>query len=146
MAELTHPEVVYSPRSIQLWRALWNWLAFFFQIFLQILRAVGPRSLSTPSHTFKPLPLGELPETTDPPPATVEIPAGTDAISANEPIQKLTVWYRFSLVMIVALKEGSVCVLIYAYNNNNNNNKRMSYFFKRFMIFVFARLCILWRR
>ncbi|KAJ6350363.1 hypothetical protein OIU78_006513 [Salix suchowensis] len=67
MDELTHPEV-----------------------FLQILRAVGPQTLSSPSHTFKPLPLVELPETTDPPPATVEIPVGTDAISANEPIQKLT--------------------------------------------------------
>ncbi|KAJ6322630.1 hypothetical protein OIU77_012466 [Salix suchowensis] len=41
MDELTHPEVVYSPRSIQLWRTLWNWLDFFFQVFLQILRAVG---------------------------------------------------------------------------------------------------------
>ena len=93
MAELTQPDVVYSPRSVQLWRTLWNWLAFFFHIFLRILRAVGPQTLSSSSHPFKPLPLVELPNTTDPPPATVEISAGTDAVFANEPIQKLKVCY-----------------------------------------------------
>ncbi|XP_034923759.1 probable phosphatase PSR2 isoform X1 [Populus alba] len=112
MAELPHPEVVYSPRSTQLWRALWNWLAFFFQIFLQILRAVGPQSLSSPSHTFKPLPLVELPETTDPPPATVEIPAGTEAISANEPIQKLTVVLDLDETLVCAYETSSLPALL----------------------------------
>lgn len=107
MAELTQPEVVYSPRSIQLWRTLWDWLAFFFHIFLQILRAVGPQTLSS-SHPFKPLPLVELPDTTDPPPATVEISAGTDAVSANEPIQKLKVVLDLDETLVCAYETSSL--------------------------------------
>uniref|UniRef100_A0A6N2LQM1 FCP1 homology domain-containing protein n=1 Tax=Salix viminalis TaxID=40686 RepID=A0A6N2LQM1_SALVM len=112
MDELTHPEVVYSPRSIQLWRTLWNWLDFFFQVFLQILRAVGPQTLSSPSHTFKPLPLVELPETTDPPPAVVKIPVGTDAISANEPNQKLTVVLDLDETLVCAYETSSLPPLL----------------------------------
>jgi hypothetical protein len=44
MTELTQAEV-YSPRSLQVWRTLLNWLAFFFQIFYQILRALGHRPM-----------------------------------------------------------------------------------------------------
>ncbi|KAH8496884.1 hypothetical protein H0E87_019571 [Populus deltoides] len=107
MAELTQPEVVYSPRSIQLWRTLWDWLAFFFHIFLRILRAVGPQTLSS-SHPFKPLPLVELPDTTDSPPATVEISAGTDAVSANEPIQKLKVVLDLDETLVCAYETSSL--------------------------------------
>ncbi|KAJ6718052.1 CTD NUCLEAR ENVELOPE PHOSPHATASE 1-like protein ISOFORM X1 [Salix purpurea] len=108
MAELTQPDVVYSPRSVQLWRTLWNWLAFFFHIFLRILRAVGPQTLSSSSHPFKPLPLVELPNTTDPPPATVEISAGTDAVSANEPIQKLKVVLDLDETLVCAYETSSL--------------------------------------
>ncbi|XP_016649841.1 PREDICTED: LOW QUALITY PROTEIN: carboxy-terminal domain RNA polymerase II polypeptide A small phosphatase 1-like [Prunus mume] len=45
MAELTQGEVVYSPKTLQVWRALVNWFGFFFQIFLQILRALGHHPL-----------------------------------------------------------------------------------------------------
>ncbi|XP_073016411.1 uncharacterized protein [Primulina eburnea] len=77
MAELAAAEV-YSPRTIQVWRTLVNWMAFFFQIFAQILRGtpsfsqvlsyVGLRHgslLSSAPHApvqFKPLPAVELSE------------------------------------------------------------------------------------
>lgn len=64
---------VYVPRSLQVWRALMNWLGFFFQIFIQILRGTpcvaqvlsyvgfSERLLAPPSTSFKPLPVVELP-------------------------------------------------------------------------------------
>ena len=110
-AELTQAEV-YAPRSLQLWRTLLNWLAFFFQIFLQILRGtpsvtqvlsyVGLRhhSLLPSSPSFKPLPVVELPEL-EPPPDSVQINAtdGTDSAAAavDRPAEKFTVWLSYSL-------------------------------------------------
>ncbi|RID47221.1 hypothetical protein BRARA_I03838 [Brassica rapa] len=78
MAELTQSDVVYSPRSLQVWKTFMNCLAFFYQIFLQILRAVGYHPLLSSSSSkaaadgFKPLPSIELPES----PTTVEIATG----------------------------------------------------------------------
>lgn len=101
MAELTQAEVVYSHRSIQVWRTLLNWLAFFFQIFAKILRALGHHPLlsssaSASTHAFKPLQVVELPETDSS--ATVDIGAvrdsGDDVVS-DERIQKLTVCLFF---------------------------------------------------
>ncbi|GAB2299528.1 hypothetical protein Dimus_033594 [Dionaea muscipula] len=65
---------VYSPKSVQLWRTVLNWLAFLVQIFVQIVRvtpsitqvfsyiglAQGP-FLSPSSDGFKPLPVVEIP-------------------------------------------------------------------------------------
>ncbi|CDP01667.1 unnamed protein product [Coffea canephora] len=72
MAELAQSADVYAPKTIQVWRALLNWLAFFFQIFVQIIRGtssltqvlsyVGLRHsslLSSSSPQFKPLVMGE---------------------------------------------------------------------------------------
>ncbi|KAG7566128.1 hypothetical protein ISN44_As10g027270 [Arabidopsis suecica] len=61
MAELTQADVVYSPRSFQVWKTLVNWLAFFYQI----LCAVGYHPLLSSSAKasadgFKPLPAIEL--------------------------------------------------------------------------------------
>ncbi|XP_020868583.1 uncharacterized protein LOC9326723 [Arabidopsis lyrata subsp. lyrata] len=61
MAELTHADVVYSPRWFQVWKTLVNWLAFFYQI----LCAVGYHPLLSSSAKasadgFKPLPAIEL--------------------------------------------------------------------------------------
>ncbi|CAI0415858.1 unnamed protein product [Linum tenue] len=108
MAELTQPDVVYSPRSLQLWTTLVNWLAFFFQIFLQILRALGhlpllsSSSSSSSSHSFKPLPVVELPEidssssssssspSSPSAPPTLEINAGDqESIRVHQPLQGL---------------------------------------------------------
>ncbi|KAK2992789.1 hypothetical protein RJ640_023302 [Escallonia rubra] len=92
MAELAQPEA-YAPRTIQVWRTLLNWLAFFFQIFVQIIRGtpsvaqvlsyVGLRqhSLLTDSPSspaFKPLPAVELPEVHEP--AEPPSPPGAAAV------------------------------------------------------------------
>ncbi|KAF8114708.1 hypothetical protein N665_0034s0047 [Sinapis alba] len=76
MAELTQADVVYSHRPLQLWKTLVNCLAFFYQIFLQILRAVGYHPLlssSAASDGFKPLPDIELLDTAADSPTSVEI-------------------------------------------------------------------------
>ncbi|CAN1174781.1 Carboxy-terminal domain RNA polymerase II polypeptide A small phosphatase 1 [Linum perenne] len=94
MAELTQPDVVYSPWTLQLWTTLWNWLAFFFQIFLQIIRAFGhlPLLSSSSSYSFKPLPVVELSETeSTPPPPTLEIATvGPVPSQLNQPLRRLT--------------------------------------------------------
>ncbi|CAI0415916.1 unnamed protein product [Linum tenue] len=118
MAELTQPDVVYSPRSLQLWTTLVNWLAFFFQIFLQILRALGhlpllsSSSSSSSSHSFKPLPVVELPEidsssspSSPPAPPTLEINAGDqDSIRVHQPLQGL-----HRLTVVLDLDETLIC-------------------------------------
>ncbi|KAL0303846.1 UNVERIFIED_CONTAM: hypothetical protein Sradi_6252700 [Sesamum radiatum] len=95
MAELAAAEV-YAPRTIQVWRTLLNWMAFFFQIFAQILRGtpslnqvlsyVGIRPgslLSSAPHApqFKPLSVVELTDYSEepeeaPPPAAVPVSVG----------------------------------------------------------------------
>ncbi|KAJ4720071.1 CTD small phosphatase-like protein [Melia azedarach] len=116
MAELTQAEVVYSPRSLQLWRALLNWLAFFFQIFSNILRALGHHPLlsssssaSTSTHAFKPLPVVELTETDFP--DTLEIGAARDSVhdvASDERIQKLTVVLDLDETLVCAYETSSL--------------------------------------
>ncbi|XP_065872273.1 uncharacterized protein [Euphorbia lathyris] len=106
MAELTQTEVVYSSRSIQIWSTLWNWLAFFYQIFLQILRALGHLPLLSSSNSFKPLPVVELSETDLP--ATVEIATGPEPPLVNEPIKKLTVVLDLDETLICAYETSSL--------------------------------------
>ncbi|KAF9593894.1 hypothetical protein IFM89_025930 [Coptis chinensis] len=81
MAELTHQSEVYPPKTT-LWKVLMTWLAFFYQIFLQIVKGapsiaqvlsfIGFRyplltsSSSSSSHAFKPLPVVEIPLTDSP--------------------------------------------------------------------------------
>ncbi|KAI4306833.1 hypothetical protein L6164_030078 [Bauhinia variegata] len=107
MGELTQAEVVYSPRTQQVWRALLSWLASFFQIFFQIIRALGHHPLlsfssSSPSVSFKPLPAVELQERENDWPASsaVEI-GGAEFPCADQPIKKLTV--------VLDLDETLVC-------------------------------------
>ncbi|EEF29000.1 conserved hypothetical protein [Ricinus communis] len=121
MAELTQQEIVYSPRSIQVWRTLWNWLAFFFQIFLQILRALGHLPLlsssSSSSNTFKPLPVIELTETetetgteteTDLSAATLEIASGPVSSPVDQPFRKLTVVLDLDETLVCAYETSSL--------------------------------------
>jgi RNA polymerase II subunit A small phosphatase-like protein len=94
MTELTQAEV-YSPRSLQVWRTLLNWLAFFFQIFYQILRALGHRpmlSSASSSSSFKPLPVVELPDNDSPPTSALEIPISAPPdFDSDDRFEKLTV-------------------------------------------------------
>ncbi|KAJ9175893.1 hypothetical protein P3X46_014399 [Hevea brasiliensis] len=114
MAELTQPEVVYSPRSLQLWRTLWNWLAFLFQIFLQILRALGHLPLlsssSSSSNSFKPLPVVELLETDSS--DTLEITAGPDSVPVDEPVKKLTVVLDLDETLVCAYETCSLPAIL----------------------------------
>jgi len=108
MGELTQAEV-YSPRTQQVWRALLSWLAFFFQIFFQIIRALGhypllsfsSSSSSSSSSSFKPLPSVELVEHDSPPPSALEITA-VDYSPADRPVQKLTV-FNYSVFLFITL-------------------------------------------
>lgn len=108
MAELAQAAAadVYAPRTLQVWRTLLNWLAFFFQIFVQILRGtpsvtqvlsfVGLRHssfLPSSSPQFKPLSVVELQEPDEapfqpppPPSSAVQISHGAD-----ERLEKLAV-------------------------------------------------------
>lgn len=106
-AELTQGgDVVYSPRTLQVWRALLNWLGFFFQIFLQILRALGhlpllSSSSSSSSPSFKPLPNIELPEHDLPAESAVHIAALHDSDSDDvSEKKKLTVLDYFYAVRV----------------------------------------------
>lgn len=100
------------PTSVQVWRGIINWVAFLFQIFLQILKGtpsfvsyiVGLRSrrvsLFVPS-PFKPLPVVEveLPvqESSVAPThvASVHDSGGDDAGGGDYAIEKLTVSFPF---------------------------------------------------
>ncbi|GLT78944.1 hypothetical protein SLA2020_504610 [Shorea laevis] len=114
MAELTQAEV-YSSRSIQVWRTLLNWLAFFFQIFTQILRSVGHHPLlssssssSSEAHRFKPLPVVDSPEIESP--AAVEIAAVFDSASSvtEEKIEKLTVVLDLDETLVCAYETSTL--------------------------------------
>ncbi|KAK4273712.1 hypothetical protein QN277_017051 [Acacia crassicarpa] len=110
MGELTQAEV-YSPRTQQVWRALMSWLAAFFQIFFQIIRALGHYPLlsvtsSTPS--FKPLPSVELQEPDLPPASAVDITAAEYAGANNQPVQKLTVVLDLDETLVCAYDTSSL--------------------------------------
>ncbi|XP_039021664.1 uncharacterized protein LOC120153865 isoform X1 [Hibiscus syriacus] len=117
MAELTQTEV-YSPRSLQVWRALLNWLTFFYQIFAQIITAVGQYPLlsssssssttSTSTHHFKPLPVVD--STAIESPATVEIAAVLDSpVPADEAhVKKLTVVLDLDETLVCAYETSSL--------------------------------------
>lgn len=115
MPELVQAAQVYAPtRTLQIWKSLLNWLAFFFQIFLQILRGtpfvaqvlsyfgVRNSSLLTSSQHFKPLPDVEPPEEDSAAAApssvalsTLQITTGIVPISVEEErLPKLTVKSR----------------------------------------------------
>ncbi|GMI84910.1 hypothetical protein like AT3G55960 [Hibiscus trionum] len=113
MAELAQAEV-YSPRSLQVWRALLNWLTFFYQIFAQIIRAVGQYPLlsssssRTSTHHFKPLPVVD--STAIESPATVQIAAVLDSpVPADEDrVKKLTVVLDLDETLVCAYETSSL--------------------------------------
>ena len=103
---------VYVPRSLQVWRSVMNWLGFFVQILLQILRGtpcvaqvlsyVGfSEHLLAPSSTsFKPLPVAELP-LHDSSAAHVSVENGVcdGPLDGHHRVKKLTVCSFFMLLM-----------------------------------------------
>ncbi|KAK4433272.1 CTD nuclear envelope phosphatase 1 [Sesamum alatum] len=131
MAELAAAEV-YAPRTIQVWRTLLNWMAFFFQIFAQILRGtpsfnqvlsyVGIRPgslLSSAPHApqFKPLSVVELTEFSEepeeaPPPAAVPVSGGGGKMIDSPPLEKLTVVLDLDETLVCAYETSSLPALL----------------------------------
>lgn len=113
MAELAQAADMYTPKTLQVWKTLLNWLTFFFQIFVQIVRGtpsmtqvlsyVGLRHsslLSPPSPQFKPLPvveLQELEEASPPPPSSSSVQISSASDSDDRLVQKLTVSNVFTI-------------------------------------------------
>lgn len=124
MAELAQAADVYAPRTLPAWRSLLNWLLFFFQIFVQIVRGtpslsqvlsyVGLRNTSFLSSTpqFKPLPIVELPESQEPPHqppltvSTLQIAAGRVPDANGE--QRLTVVLDLDETLVCAYETSSL--------------------------------------
>ncbi|CAN4095778.1 unnamed protein product [Withania somnifera] len=112
MPELVQSSQVYAPqRTLQIWKSLLNWLAFFFQIFLQILKGTSYNSsLLSSSPQFKPLPDVELPEEEEAPPSsvallTLQIAAGS---VQEERLQRLTVVLDLDETLICAYETSSL--------------------------------------
>lgn len=119
MAELSQASEVYAPKTLQVWRTLLNWLTFFFQISLQIIRGTPSltrlffSSLFSSPPQFKPLPVVELPESPEPPPsASVPLPqidGGGVASSHDElPLPRLTVVLDLDETLICAYETSSM--------------------------------------
>ncbi|XP_062095190.1 uncharacterized protein LOC133801072 [Humulus lupulus] len=123
MAEIEQTAAeVYAPRSVQLWRALMNWLDFFFEIILQILRGtpcvpqvlscIGlshNRILSSSSPSFKPLPLVELPLCLE---DGVSAADAHDPGHGSDPLEKLTVVLDLDETLICAYETSSLPSMI----------------------------------
>ncbi|XP_058212421.1 uncharacterized protein LOC131324467 [Rhododendron vialii] len=116
---------VYAPWSLQLWRALVNWLAFLSQIVLQILTfspslaqllsSIGLRHtlLPSPSLSFKPLPHVEL---ESPPPSSVApttpADANTTTNGGGRAIEILTVVLDLDETLVCAYETSSLPAVI----------------------------------
>ncbi|MCD7468591.1 hypothetical protein HAX54_006951 [Datura stramonium] len=72
MAELAQAADVYAPRTLPAWRSLLNWLAFFFQIFVQIVKNTFSQSGTLLPEEAPPLP--QQPSVTV---STLQIAAGS---------------------------------------------------------------------
>ncbi|KAJ7963978.1 CTD small phosphatase-like protein [Quillaja saponaria] len=115
MGELTQSEL-YSPRTQPVWRTLLSWLSFFFQIFIQMLRALGhypllsfsssSSSSSSSSNSFKPLPVVELQEHD----SAVEI-TGADSV-ADDSIRKLKVVLDLDETLVCAYETSTLPAVV----------------------------------
>ncbi|RXI01402.1 hypothetical protein DVH24_014751 [Malus domestica] len=102
---------VYVPMTLQVWRGLVNWVGFFFQIILQILRGAPclPHLLSCISSSsppaFRPLPVAEVPLNDLSSSAHVE-----NGVVDGRPVEKLTVrFFCLHLLVVLDLDETLVC-------------------------------------
>lgn len=111
MPELVQSSQVYAPpRTLQIWKSLLNWLAFFFQIFLRILKGTSyNNSLLSSSPQFKPLPDVELPEEDETAAAPSAVALSTLQITTSEErLQRLTVVLDLDETLICAYETSSL--------------------------------------
>ncbi|XP_058110231.1 uncharacterized protein LOC131253296 [Magnolia sinica] len=114
MAELSQAQQVYAaPRTLQVWRSLLNWLAFFFQILLQIFKGTPSFAQflsSSSSPAFKPLPV-HLPHHSDAHDDLITS-AVDDDVGDDSPIGKLTVVLDLDETLVCAYETSSLPVVI----------------------------------
>ncbi|KAL3650270.1 hypothetical protein CASFOL_006673 [Castilleja foliolosa] len=108
---------VYAPWTIQLWRTLMNWLAFFFQIFGQIVRATPSFNLASETPQFKPLPVVELSDFAEeteeaPPPAAAPVDGGGGGAIDDAPLEKLTVVLDLDETLVCAYETSSLPAML----------------------------------
>ncbi|KVI09950.1 CTD nuclear envelope phosphatase 1-like [Cynara cardunculus var. scolymus] len=103
---------VYAPtKTLQVWRTLLNWLTFFFQIFLQIIRgtpSVASLINYSSSSSFMPLPVVEFPESSEPTAlatASVHIPS---VVADYDCLEKLTVVLDLDETLVCAYETSSL--------------------------------------
>ncbi|XP_059666764.1 uncharacterized protein LOC132312413 [Cornus florida] len=132
MAELAQAEA-YAPRTLQVWRTLMNWFAFFFGIFVQIIRGtpsvaqvlsyIGLRqhsllsssssSSSSSSPSFKPLSAVESPELHESDPPAVQLTGGRVAnVDGDRCIEKLTVVLDLDETLVCSYETSSLPAII----------------------------------
>ncbi|XP_057497858.1 uncharacterized protein LOC130782541 isoform X2 [Actinidia eriantha] len=122
MAKQLSQAEVCVPRSLQLWRALVNWLAFLFEIVVQIgsftpsmaqiLSYVGLQQflLSSSSPSYKPLPIVEITESTltsPVEPAHVTVDSSADGVG-DRVIEKLTIVLDLDETLVCAYDTSSL--------------------------------------
>ncbi|KAL1308027.1 hypothetical protein HN51_049935 [Arachis hypogaea] len=123
MGELTQAAEVFSAapqhRTQQVWRALLSWLAFFFQIFFQIIRTLGHYpllSLSSSNNnnttSFKPLPSVELHDHDEQEQqlasAALDITAASVDYSPSDRLQRFTVVLDLDETLVCAYETSSL--------------------------------------
>ncbi|KAM0994317.1 hypothetical protein ACFX2I_009854 [Malus domestica] len=105
---------VYVPMTLQAWRVV-NWVGFFYQIILQILRGAPclPHLLScissSSSPAFRPLPVAEVPLNDLSSSAHVE-----NGVLDGRPVEKLTVVLDLDETLVCAYETCSVPAIVRA--------------------------------
>lgn len=104
MAEIGQTSTeVYAPTTttLQVWRTLLNWLTFFFQIFVQIVRGTPSVAsfinYSSTTTSFKPLPVVEFPEDSE----SSNLDTASVHIPNDDCLEKLTVRLIFIAISIL---------------------------------------------
>ncbi|KAK6943133.1 FCP1 homology domain [Dillenia turbinata] len=117
-------EVLTTPKSVQVWKALMNWLTFFFQIFIHFahfLSYVGLRhtllssSSSSPPSSYKSLPVVEVPFRESPSSVTTttdvrvdeDVSDGVDGV-VDRPLKRLTVVLDLDETLVCSYETSSL--------------------------------------
>ncbi|XP_050382651.1 uncharacterized protein LOC126799486 isoform X2 [Argentina anserina] len=116
MSTMAQAAEVYEPKPLQLWRALVNWLGFFVEIILQILRGAPclphflsylPLLASPPSSSFRPLPVAEI-QLNDASSSNLE----NGVVSHHPALPKLTVVLDLDETLVCAYETSSVPAIV----------------------------------
>lgn len=113
-------ESIGQAGEVQVWRALMNWLGFFFQIIVQILRGapcvahllsyVPLLSSSSSSSSFRPLPVSEIPlnDTSSSPHSSLE----NGVVHDDHGLAKLTVVLDLDETLVCAYETSTLPAIV----------------------------------